>query len=91
MQELLNLLEARLNCWNRLDWTLFFQYVPDKLVLGDFSMTYLLAVLININNFNPVIVNDCLPLKKDNIKLQAEKTANDLSKTGFVCEKTQIL
>lgn len=50
-------------------------------------MFYLLAVMINITNFKPVVSKDCIELSSDKARIEFEKVAADMKEAGFSCEK----
>lgn len=50
-------------------------------------MFYLLAVIINITNFKPVVSKDCIELGPDMAQVELEKVAKEMMGAGFSCEK----
>ncbi len=50
-------------------------------------MFYLLAIMIIITNFKPVVTKDCFEISSDNARTEMEKVVKDLKGAGFSCEK----
>lgn len=54
-------------------------------------MVYLLVMMMNIVNLEPVIVKDCVAVKKEVIKDEADLEVKKLSDSGFICQKNSEL
>jgi hypothetical protein len=51
------------------------------------NMFYLLTILINITNFNPVITKDCILVNASESSAELEKAVKEMKRAGFSCEK----